>query len=72
MGGPFARTFEALRQAVWRRAHHQQFEPYPNVVFDDDTTAAMPYPAFGWACDVAEVEVDLDTGEVHRPFGRFG
>ena len=42
----------------------QQFEPYPNVNFDDETYRGDAYPAYGWACAVAEVEVDLDTGEV--------
>ncbi len=42
----------------------QQFEPYPGVTFDDDTYRGDAYPAYGWACAVAEVEVDLDTGEV--------
>ena len=42
----------------------QKFEPYPDVVFDDTTYRGDAYPAFGWACAVAEVEVDLDTGAV--------
>jgi CO/xanthine dehydrogenase Mo-binding subunit len=42
----------------------EQFEPYPGVPFDDATYTGDAYPAFGWACAVAQVEVDLDTGEV--------
>ncbi len=42
----------------------QRFEPYPNVHFDDATYTGDAYPAFGWACAVAQVDVDLDTGEV--------
>jgi CO/xanthine dehydrogenase Mo-binding subunit len=42
----------------------ERFEPYPNVTFDDATYTGDAYPAFGWACAVARVEVDLDTGEV--------
>jgi CO/xanthine dehydrogenase Mo-binding subunit len=42
----------------------QQFEAYPNVNFDDETYKGDAYPAYGWACAVAEVDVDLDTGEV--------
>ena len=42
----------------------QQFEAYPDVTFDDNTYRGDAYPAYGWACAVAEVEVDLDTGEV--------
>ncbi|MGZ6256203.1 MAG: xanthine dehydrogenase family protein molybdopterin-binding subunit [Candidatus Limnocylindria bacterium] len=42
----------------------EQFEPYPNVQFDDTTYTGDAYPAFGWACAVVRVDVDLDTGEV--------
>ncbi len=42
----------------------ERFAPYPNVEFDDATYTGDAYPAFGWACAVATVEVDLDTGEV--------
>jgi CO/xanthine dehydrogenase Mo-binding subunit len=42
----------------------ERFEPYPNVQFDDATYTGDAYPAFGWACAVARVDVDLDTGEV--------
>jgi CO/xanthine dehydrogenase Mo-binding subunit len=42
----------------------EQFEPYPGVAFDDETYTGDAYPAFGWACAVVRVEVDLDTGEV--------
>jgi CO/xanthine dehydrogenase Mo-binding subunit len=41
----------------------QQFEPYPNVDFDDEAYRGDAYPAYGWGACVAEVEVDLDTGE---------
>ncbi len=42
----------------------ERFTPYPNVHFDEATYTGDAYPAFGWACAVAQVEVDLDTGEV--------
>jgi CO/xanthine dehydrogenase Mo-binding subunit len=42
----------------------QHFEPYPGVDFDDTTYRGDAYPAFGWASAIAEVDVDLDTGEV--------
>ena len=42
----------------------EQFKPYPGVAFDDETYTGDAYPAFGWAAAVAEVDVDLDTGEV--------
>ncbi|MBK8596325.1 MAG: xanthine dehydrogenase family protein [Holophagales bacterium] len=40
-----------------------QYEPPPGVVWDDATYSGDAYPAYGWACDIAEVEVDLDTFE---------
>ncbi len=42
----------------------QRFEPYPGIHFDDATYTGDAYPCFGWAAAVAEVDVDLDTGEV--------
>jgi len=42
----------------------EQFVPYPGEPFDDKTYRGDAYPAFGWACAVARVDVDLDTGEV--------
>ena len=63
MGGPFARTFEAYARRSGGVRVDQQFEPYPNVNFDDETYRGDAYPAYGWGACVAEVEVDLDTGE---------
>jgi CO/xanthine dehydrogenase Mo-binding subunit len=59
----------AVSAAEYARAHgpvriEQRFEPYPDVRFDDATYTGDAYPAFGWAAAVAEVHVDLDTGEV--------
>jgi CO/xanthine dehydrogenase Mo-binding subunit len=42
----------------------QQYEPYPGIKFDDETYRGDAYPTYGWAAAVAEVDVDLDTGEV--------
>jgi CO/xanthine dehydrogenase Mo-binding subunit len=58
--GSFAGSY---REAAPRRID-EQFTPYPGVQFDDATYTGDAYPAFGWACAVARVEVDLDTGEV--------
>ncbi len=63
-GRPFAAS-----AADYAREHgpvriEQRFEPYPGVPFDDATYTGDAYPAFGWAAAVAEVDVDLDTGEV--------
>ena len=59
-GRPFA---EAYRDAGPMRID-EQFVPYPGEPFDDRTYRGDAYPAFGWACAVAKVDVDLDTGEV--------
>ena len=59
-GGSFADTY---RDAGPLRID-EQFVPYPGEPFDDRTYRGDAYPAFGWACAVAKVDVDLDTGEV--------
>ncbi|MEO8510852.1 MAG: xanthine dehydrogenase family protein molybdopterin-binding subunit [Chloroflexota bacterium] len=59
-GRPFADAYEfAGPMRV-----DEQFVPYPNINFDDETYTGDAYPCFGWAAATAEVEVDLDTGEV--------
>lgn len=64
-GGPFAETFREDARRFGATRIDQRFEPYPNVDFDDKTYTGDAYPVFGWACAVAEVDVDLDSGEVH-------
>ncbi len=54
---------ESYREAGPMRID-EQFVPYPGEPFDDKTYRGDAYPAFGWACAVAKVDVDLDTGEV--------
>jgi CO/xanthine dehydrogenase Mo-binding subunit len=63
-GGSFAETYVADAAEHGPIRIDQQFEPYPGVEFDDATYTGDAYPAFGWAAAVAEVDVDLDTGEV--------
>jgi len=62
-GRPFADSYLEYATEHDGLRIDQQFEPYPNVNFDDETYRGDAYPAYGWACAVAEVEVDLDTGE---------
>jgi len=59
-GRPFA---DSYRDAGPMRVD-ERFTPYPGEPFDDETYRGDAYPAFGWACGVARVDVDLDTGEV--------
>jgi len=63
-GGSFAATYRDHARQIGGIRVDQQFEPYPGVHFDDETYHGDAYPAFGWASCVAEVDVDLDTGEV--------
>ncbi len=63
-GGQFAQTYRAFAKEHGGRRFDERFVPYPNIHFDDATYRGDAYPAFGWACAVAQVEVDLDTGEV--------
>ncbi len=79
VGGLLIRAAERMRAAVeeqtgrsFAESHRdakpmrvdESFTPYPGEPFDDETYTGDAYPAFGWACAVARVEVDLDTGEV--------
>jgi CO/xanthine dehydrogenase Mo-binding subunit len=62
--GSFAETFDAYVAGRGPLRIDERFEPYPGIEFDDETYRGDAYPAFGWAACVAEVDVDLDTGEV--------
>ena len=44
----------------------REYERPAGMVWDDDTYRGDAYGSYGWACDVAEVEVDRDTFAV-RP-----
>ena len=63
-GRSFADSFAEYARAHGGLRIDQQFEPYLGVTFDDETYRGDAYPAYGWAACVAEVHVDLDTGEV--------
>ena len=63
-GLPFAVSYREDARTWGATRIDERFTPYPGVHFDDETYTGDAYPAFGWAAAVAEVEVDLDTGEV--------
>jgi CO/xanthine dehydrogenase Mo-binding subunit len=63
-GGGFADTYIADAATHGATRVDEQFAPYPGDPFDEATYTGNAYPAFGWASAVAEVDVDLDTGEV--------
>lgn len=63
-GRPFAAAATDYVRDHGPQRVEQRFEPYPGAPFDDRTYTGDAYPAFGWAAAIAEVDVDLDTGEV--------
>ena len=63
-GRPFSASAADYAREHGRVHIEQRFEPYPGIHFDDATYTGDAYPCFGWAAAVAEVDVDLDTGEV--------
>jgi CO/xanthine dehydrogenase Mo-binding subunit len=63
-GLPFADGYRTYAEQHGGLRMDEQFEPYPGKPFDDATYTGDAYPCFGWAASVAEVDVDLDTGEV--------
>jgi CO/xanthine dehydrogenase Mo-binding subunit len=63
-GRPFAESYrDHVREHGAVRVDRQYKSTAVNP-FDDRTYTGDAYPAFGWAAAVAEVDVDLDTGEV--------
>ncbi len=63
-GLPFALSYRDDAGTWGTTRIDERFTPLPGTHFDDETYTGDAYPAFGWAAAVAEVEVDLDTGEV--------
>jgi len=63
-GRPFSASASDYGQEHGPIHIEQRFVPYPDIHFDDATYTGDAYPCFGWAAAVAEVDVDLDTGEV--------
>ena len=63
-GRPFAASCRDDARDHGRTAVVERFAGYPGIDWDDATHLGDAYPAYGWAAAVAEVEVDLDTGEV--------
>jgi CO/xanthine dehydrogenase Mo-binding subunit len=60
-------TFEQAGDRMLQRWENvtslQQYEPPVTRQFDETNYTGDAYPCFSWACDIAEVEVDLDTFE---------
>jgi CO/xanthine dehydrogenase Mo-binding subunit len=62
-GGSFAEAGDRLL-AQGEVTSLQQYSPPEYVKWDDQRYKGDAYPCFGWACFIAEVEVDLETFEV--------
>lgn len=63
-GGSFAEAADRLLAREGPLAVVRQYEPPSFVQWDEVAYKGDAYPCYGWACDIAEVEVDLDTFEV--------
>lgn len=63
-GGSFAEAADRLIAREGPVTSLLQYAPPDFVQWDDSTYKGDAYPCFAWACDIAEVEVDLDTFEV--------
>ncbi len=63
--GDFARAADGLLLATGERISELvEYVPPVQTQWDDDTYRGDAYPCYAWGCDIAEVEVDLDTYEV--------
>lgn len=63
-GGSWAEAGDRLLAREGEVTSLRQYEPPDWVQWDDKTYKGDAYPVYAWMCDVAEVEVDLDTFEV--------
>jgi CO/xanthine dehydrogenase Mo-binding subunit len=63
-GGTFAEAADRLIAREGPITALLQYAPPDFITWDDVKYKGDAYPCFGWACDIAEVEVDLDTFEV--------
>ena len=62
-GGTFGEAADRILARDGALSVLREYAPPPWVEWDDDTYKGDAYPVFAWGCDVAEVEVDLDTWE---------
>ncbi|MFO0592997.1 MAG: xanthine dehydrogenase family protein molybdopterin-binding subunit [Polyangiaceae bacterium] len=63
-GGDFKAAADRLLAKEGEVTSLLQYSPPSFIQWDDARYKGDAYPCFGWACDIAEVEVDLDTFEV--------
>lgn len=63
-GGSFEEAADRLLARDGEVTSLSQYKTPDWVKWDDTGYKGDAYPCYGWACDIAEVEVDLDTFEV--------
>lgn len=63
-GGSFGEAADRLIRRVGEVSALVQYRHPEWVEWNEETYRGDAYPVYAWACDVAEVEVDLDTFEV--------
>jgi len=63
-GAPFAASRREYVGAHGPLRVTEQFHGFPGIEWDDATYRGDAYAAYSWACAVAAVDVDIDTGEV--------
>jgi CO/xanthine dehydrogenase Mo-binding subunit len=63
-GRPFAASYLAYAREHGPVRETEQFAGFPDITWNDQTYSGDAYPAYGWACAVAAVDVDVDTGAV--------
>ena len=63
-GGTFAEAGDRLLAREGEVTSLLQYSPPDWIQWDDARYKGDAYPCFGWACDIAEVEVDTETLEV--------
>ncbi len=61
---PFAESYPAYVETHGPLRATEQFHGFPGIEWSDATYRGDAYPAYSWACAVAAVDVDLDTGAV--------
>ncbi len=62
-----AEAGELIKAYVFKKDVHvvtDEYEMPPGLKWDDKAYRGDAYPTYSWGCDVAEVEVDMDTLEV--------
>ncbi len=63
-GGTWSQAADRLLEREGEVTSVRQYEPPAWVQWDEKAYKGDAYPVYAWMCDVAEVEVDLDTFEV--------